>query len=469
MVSSFSTSRTGVASHRGQIVLLAEMRPGGGVSHDIRDVRARACRDVESPACHHCCHCREAPGERGGPYLRGRPVLDLCAAGPLPGRGRGGVRAAVAAAEDLTHGDQRPRGRADLELRKELSGQGLDAGPHTIAWHLEHHHQIRVSAATISRYLTRAGLVTPEPRKRPKSSYIRFAAEQPNERWQSDFIHWYLAGGTEVEIVSWLDDHSRLALSVTAHPVTTGEVTLATFRAAVAAHGAPASTLTDNGTVCTTRFVGGGGGRNGLENELAAWASPRRTAGPATPRPRARSRDSSRPCRNGSAPSPPPPPSPDYRTSSTSSPTSTTPTGRTAPCPTAPPPPPPTQPGPRPPPATGPPTPTTASAPTSSAPPAPSPCARRQAPPHRRRPHPRRNPRPAPGPRPRHPHHQRRHRRTTPRAHPRPARTHARNPGANHKTPHLTQVRGVLDVSRHHTGVSDGIRTHDIQDHNLAL
>src|SRR6202034_3486335 len=29
-------------------------------------------------------------------------------------------------------------------LRKELAGQGLDAGPHTIAWHLEHHHQIRV-------------------------------------------------------------------------------------------------------------------------------------------------------------------------------------------------------------------------------------------------------------------------------------------------------------------------------------
>ena len=144
-----------------------------------------------------------------------------------------------------------------VSLRKELAGQGLDAGPHTIAWHLEHHHQVRVSAATISRYLTRRGLVTPEPKKRPKSSYIRFAAEQPNERWQSDFIHWHLADDTEVEIVSWLDDHSRLALRVTAHPVTTGEVTLDTFRAAVAEHGAPASTLTDNGNVYTTRLAGG--------------------------------------------------------------------------------------------------------------------------------------------------------------------------------------------------------------------
>ena len=155
-----------------------------------------------------------------------------------------------------------------IRLRKELAGQGLDAGPHTIAWHLQHHHQIKVSAATISRYLARAGLVAPEPRKRPRSSYIRFAAQLPNECWQSDFIHWHLASGRETEIVSWIDDHSRYALSVTAHPVTTGQVTLATFRAAVAAHGAPAATLTDNGMVYTTRLSGGRGGRNGLEHEL---------------------------------------------------------------------------------------------------------------------------------------------------------------------------------------------------------
>ena len=66
-----------------------------------------------------------------------------------------------------------------VRLRKELAGQGLDAGPHTIAWHLAHHHQVTVSAATVSRYLARAGLVTPEPKKRPKASYLRFAAELP--------------------------------------------------------------------------------------------------------------------------------------------------------------------------------------------------------------------------------------------------------------------------------------------------
>jgi transposase InsO family protein len=153
-------------------------------------------------------------------------------------------------------------------LRKDLAGQGLDAGPDTICWHLRHHHHVKVAAATVSRYLARGGLVVPEPRKRPKSSYIRFAAELPNQCWQSDYTHYPLAGGTGTEILTWLDDHSRYALSVTAHQPVTGPVVLAAFRAAVAAHGAPASTLTDNGMVFTTRLAGGRGGRNGFEHEL---------------------------------------------------------------------------------------------------------------------------------------------------------------------------------------------------------
>jgi len=157
-----------------------------------------------------------------------------------------------------------------IGLRKDLAGQGLDAGPHTICWHLEHHHGITVSAATVSRYLTRHGLVTPDPAKRPRSSYLRFEAEQPNECWQSDLTHYRLAAGADTEIVCWLDDHSRFVLHLTCHDRVTGPVVLATFRAACARHGVPASTLTDNGTVYTARFAGGGRrGRNGLEHELA--------------------------------------------------------------------------------------------------------------------------------------------------------------------------------------------------------
>jgi transposase InsO family protein len=155
-----------------------------------------------------------------------------------------------------------------IGLRKELSGQGLDAGPQTIAWHLQHHHQVKVSAATVSRYLSRAGLVTPNPAKRPKSSCIRFEAAMPNECWQSDFTCYPLADGTDTEILTWPGDHSRYALSLTAHHRVTGPAVLLAFRAACEQHGIPASTLTDNGMVFTTRLAGGRGGRNALEHEL---------------------------------------------------------------------------------------------------------------------------------------------------------------------------------------------------------
>jgi hypothetical protein len=90
----------------------------------------------------------------------------------------------------------------------------------------------------------------------------------PNETWQSDFTHYRLTTGADTEIISWLDDHSRLALHVSAHPRITAPIVVATFRQAVDRHGCPASTLTDNGTVYTTRFAGGRGGRNHLEHEL---------------------------------------------------------------------------------------------------------------------------------------------------------------------------------------------------------
>ena len=156
-----------------------------------------------------------------------------------------------------------------VELRNQLARDGLDAGADTIVWHLEQHHHIKLSRATIYRIVRRANLISPEPKKKPKSSYIRFQAEQPNETWQADFTHHRLADGTDVEILTWLDDHSRYALSVTAHRPVTGPAVVATFRAAIARHGTPFSTLTDNGLVFTTRFAHGGKtSRNGLENEL---------------------------------------------------------------------------------------------------------------------------------------------------------------------------------------------------------
>jgi transposase InsO family protein len=147
-------------------------------------------------------------------------------------------------------------------LRTELVAHGLDAGPATIAWHLGRKDLAVPSISTIRRILHGAGLVTPQPHKRPRSSWIRFEAAAPNAVWQSDFTHWRLADGAEVEIISWLDDHSRYLLSCTVFSRVAGDDVVGTFSAAGDAHGWPAATLTDNGAVYTSRFTGG---RNGFE------------------------------------------------------------------------------------------------------------------------------------------------------------------------------------------------------------
>lgn len=155
-----------------------------------------------------------------------------------------------------------------LRLRKQLAEAGHDAGADTIVWGLRHEHGIGLSRATVHRILARHGQITPQPSKRPKSSYIRFEAEQPNETWQSDFTHYRLACGADVEIITWLDDHSRYALHVSAHRRITARIVADTFTTTAGRHGHPASTLTDNGMVYTTRFAGGRGGRNHLEHQL---------------------------------------------------------------------------------------------------------------------------------------------------------------------------------------------------------
>ena len=174
-----------------------------------------------------------------------------------------------------THPGATPDATVDLvlRLRKQLDEAGLDAGADTIGWHLQHRHHTVLSRATINRILTRRGQLSPDPSKRPKSSYIRFEAEQPNETWQSDFTHYRLTNpdrtpGADCEIITWLDDHSRYALHVSAHTRVTAQIVLATFHEAAAQHGYPASTLTDNGMVYTVRFASRPGGRNHLEHEL---------------------------------------------------------------------------------------------------------------------------------------------------------------------------------------------------------
>jgi transposase InsO family protein len=133
-----------------------------------------------------------------------------------------------------------------VALRKELTDAGLDAGPATIAYHLDRDGVPVPSEATIWRILHRRGFMTPDPSKAPKHTGRRFAAERANECWQYDDTHWCLADGTEVKIFNALDDCSRLALACQAVPTVTMAAIFEALAAAASEWGWPERTLSDN-------------------------------------------------------------------------------------------------------------------------------------------------------------------------------------------------------------------------------
>lgn len=147
-----------------------------------------------------------------------------------------------------------------VALRKSLAEEGMDAGASTIHYHLQCRYRRRKkvvpSVATIWRVLCRRGFVTPQPHKRPRSSWRRFQADLPNE----------VLGGRHQEILNVLDDHSRLLVASRTFETTKAADVVVTFHQAAETHGFPASMLTDNGAIFTAESRHG---RCAMENELA--------------------------------------------------------------------------------------------------------------------------------------------------------------------------------------------------------
>ena len=183
--------------------------------------------------------------------------------------------------EGLTPRSKRPlssprRLSSELEeevvaLRKSLAEQGLDAGAHTIAYHLLARRPAAraqvPSVSTIWRVLARRGFVVPQPQKRPRCSFVRFCAELPNECWQADTTHWALADGSDVEVLNFVDDHSRYLVASRAFRTTKGLDVVDVFQSAAEELGVPASVLTDNGAIFNSETRRGKGA---LETLLAA-------------------------------------------------------------------------------------------------------------------------------------------------------------------------------------------------------
>jgi transposase len=154
-----------------------------------------------------------------------------------------------------------------VNVRKDLLDRGFDAGAATIHAHLARLWTNAPSTSTIWRVLKDRGFVTPEPHKRPRSWFVRFVAALPNELWQTDLTHVYLADGRQVEILNFIDDHSRLCVASKVFVITTARDVVRTFLKACATWGFPASVLSDNGAIFTASY------RNGIaamETELLA-------------------------------------------------------------------------------------------------------------------------------------------------------------------------------------------------------
>ncbi len=189
--------------------------------------------------------------------------------GKLVGRfregGYGAIEARSRAPKRIPHRTPPELEDEIVGLRKDLSDQGLDAGAQTIYYHLSQLGKGVPSVSTIWRVLRRRGFVVPQPHKRPRSSWVRFEAQLPNECWQSDVTHWHLADGTRTEIVNFIDDHSRLAVASRALRLASAPKVLEVFREAGTRWGFPAALLTDNGCVYTTWHRGG---PNVMQTEL---------------------------------------------------------------------------------------------------------------------------------------------------------------------------------------------------------
>ena len=112
------------------------------------------------------------------------------------------------------------------------------------------------SEATLYKVLVRNGLIAPGQRRRPASSYIRWEREEPMALWQLDIMGGvFLCDGTELKLVSGLDDHSRYCVTAQLVWRATGRAVCAAFAASLARYGIPGEVLTDNGKQFTGRFT----------------------------------------------------------------------------------------------------------------------------------------------------------------------------------------------------------------------
>jgi putative transposase len=127
--------------------------------------------------------------------------------------------------------------------------------------------------STVNRVLGRHDRLDRNPKKRPRSSWRRFAYARPRDCYQQDGTEWELADATKVVIFDVLDDCTRMLVACRAHPGETAKAAVDAAEHAMREHGAPALWLTDNGLAFTAERAQPGKGISSFTRTILSFGT----------------------------------------------------------------------------------------------------------------------------------------------------------------------------------------------------
>lgn len=111
------------------------------------------------------------------------------------------------------------------------------------------------SRSAVYRCLRRHGLIELRRRRRRRDEFRRFERERPMQLWQMDVMGGVeLHDGTELKVVTGIDDHSRSCVAAGLVRRATSKAVSEVLAASLSRYGIPDEILTDNGKCFTGRF-----------------------------------------------------------------------------------------------------------------------------------------------------------------------------------------------------------------------